>query len=105
MLVEVHVNREVNDAGVGTADDDSWPIAPPKRPQTAKPSRQQEEGRPIAIKQLLWDEANTVYELDDPPQTAAASKQKKGAMNKQQSNQQLHQKAVRPNQTRDVYKS
>jgi hypothetical protein len=25
------------------------------------------EAKPIAIKQLLWDEANTVYELDEPP--------------------------------------
>ena len=37
------------------------------------------EAKPIAIKQLLWDEANTVYELDDPPiNTEAKNRPKSG---------------------------
>lgn len=43
-----------------------------RRPETAKPKSLM-EAKAIAIKQLLWDEANTVYELDDPPVAASAA--------------------------------
>ena len=70
------------------------------------------EAKPIAIKQLLWDEANTVYELDDPPTQAKQApnkstlkmgkRTKTAALIKQP---QMNQKVNRPTQSREVYKS
>jgi len=61
------------------------------------------EAKPIAIKQLLWDEANTVYELDDPPSQAKQA-QNKGTLKMGQRTKpaaltkipQMNQKVNRP---------
>ena len=69
----VHVNAGTNadldggrseEFGGGLIGDGQPPMS--RRPETAKPKSMM-EAKAIAIKQLLWDEANTVYELDEPP--------------------------------------
>ena len=68
-----------------------------------------QEAKAIAIKQLLWDEANTVYELDDPPVNMGPTNQKKQkkAMAPPVAirQNQINQKVNRPNQHREAYKS
>ena len=50
--------------GAGLIGDGNPPMS--RRPETAKPKSMM-EAKAIAIKQLLWDEENTIYELDEPP--------------------------------------
>ena len=45
---------------------------PTRRPESARP-KSLWEAKSIPIKQLLWDEDNVIYELDDPPVAAAAA--------------------------------
>ena len=44
---------------------------PTRRPDNQKP-KSLFDAKAIPIKQLLWDEENVIYELDDPPVAAAA---------------------------------
>ena len=50
--------------GTGLIGDGAPPMS--RRPETAKPKSMM-EAKAIAIKQLLWDEANTVYEDCEAP--------------------------------------
>lgn len=76
-----------------------------RRPETAKPKSLQ-DAKAIAVKQLLWDEANTVYELDEPPVAPDAQKKKKTNKPTVPIRQnQMNQKVNRPNQERETYKS
>ena len=44
---------------------------PTRGPDSAQP-KSLYDAKAIPIKQLLWDEENVIYELDDPPVAAAA---------------------------------
>ena len=101
---------------VGAQGDSNNIVGVANRPESAKPLSIQ-NGKAIAIKQLQWDEANTIYELDDEPQRPATkSGATQSTMTKnagkpkrpttaQIKQPQLNQKVNRPNQMRQVYKS
>ena len=48
-----------------------------RRPESASQPKSMQDAQPIAIKQLMWDEANTIYELDDPPVQETTKKRTK----------------------------
>lgn len=92
-----------------------------RRPETAKP-KSLLTATPVPIKQLVWDEDNVIYELDDPPvfeaedgdqETALVPAQARNKPTRPKSGKpsapirqpQMNQKLNRPAQNREVYKS